>query len=75
MEGKTIVDTTLTAEERHQKVFTFISGEAKQIIASTMKQLGSKMDNLEKKHYDSKFSQLEQEIDEAQKKDGRVTID
>ena len=56
MEGKTIVDTTLTAEERHQKVFTFISGEAKQIIASTMKQLGSKMDNLEKKHYDSKFS-------------------
>ena len=37
MEGKTVVDTTLSAEEKHQKVFTFISGEAKQIIASTMK--------------------------------------
>ena len=40
-----------------------MSSETKQLIASTMKQLGSQMDILEKKHYESKLSKLEQEID------------
>ena len=33
------------------------------------------MDILEKKHYESKISKLEQEIDQAQQKDQRVTMD
>ena len=52
-----------------------MSSETKQLIASTMKQMGSSMDILEKKHYESKISKLEQEIDQAQQNDQRVTMD
>ena len=52
LEGRTVIDTSLTPADKQKKVFGFISTETKLIINATMKNLSTNMDNLEKRHYE-----------------------
>ena len=61
--------------ERRKKVFGFIAHESKLVINAQMKQLIANMDNLERKHYEQKVNQLDQEIEQAANAGERVTMD
>ena len=51
-DGVTQIDTSLSNVDKQKKVFAFLSAETKLIISATVKQLGTSMDQLEKRHYE-----------------------
>ena len=74
--GTVEIVTDLSSVERRQKVFGFIAGESKQMIAAQVKQLVVGMDNRERNHYEQKVAKLDEEIELAQKRpEQRVTIE
>ena len=44
-------DDTLTADDKHELVFKFISAESKQMVSAQIKAVSRNADPLERKHY------------------------